>query len=510
MSSAGKQAFCEQYIHLRQQPISFAGRPYLPAIYASTRRRLVIRASRQVEKSTFLVNTILHYATFHRGIHVIFVCPREEQARVFSSSRLVPVIQESPVLARLLLGPHRRRPQVKNLRFVNGSEVYIRAAYHSADAVRGIDGDVLLVDEFQDIADGDLPVLEEALSHSPLRRVLLTGTPKTVDNHLEAVFEQSTAHEFLVPCPACGSEVRLDEDCLGPHGPVCPMCLGRIDPGAGRWVPRHPDSTWGDGFWINHLMVPWVNYQELLERQRTYDPARFRNECLGLSSVLGDHIVSRAEVEACCSQRPMMSGYKDVPPQVRTRLVAGIDWGGGGVARTVLVIGYLTDRNQFVVCRAEHFPVRATPDQILTAVAERCEQFHVCAVAADGGGNGTVYNPLLLARLPKIVALYAILYSASDHVPRQHQGRLWYWTVGRTASLGTLFARIKKMLLDLPRRTDFGTFVNEICCEVAEYDDQQRGIKYSHPETQPDDTLHALNYAALIGRRWCDGQLLNQ
>jgi len=44
--------------------------------------------------------------------------------------------------------------------------VFVRAAYHSADAARGISADLLLVDEFQDIAAGDLPVLQETLSHS--------------------------------------------------------------------------------------------------------------------------------------------------------------------------------------------------------------------------------------------------------------------------------------------------------------------------------------------------------
>ena len=102
-----------------------------------------------------------------------------------------------------------------HMQFRNGSEVYIRAAYHSADAVRGIDGDFLLIDEFQDIADGDLPVLEETLSHSAHRRVILTGTPKSVDNHLEQMFAQSTAHEWLVPCECPQAPVV-------PEGSSCP------------------------------------------------------------------------------------------------------------------------------------------------------------------------------------------------------------------------------------------------------------------------------------------------
>ena len=71
------------------------------------------------------------------------------------------------------MGRRVRELQIEHMRFANGSEVYIRAAYHTADAVRGIDADYLMVDEYQDIASGDLPILEETLSHSEYRRVLL-------------------------------------------------------------------------------------------------------------------------------------------------------------------------------------------------------------------------------------------------------------------------------------------------------------------------------------------------
>src|ERR1035438_5567039 len=82
----GKLEFCEKFIWLKNKPISFVGRSYLREPYASQANKLVIRASRQVEKSTFLVNTILYMAVQHPGIHILFVCPRQEQAQVFSRS----------------------------------------------------------------------------------------------------------------------------------------------------------------------------------------------------------------------------------------------------------------------------------------------------------------------------------------------------------------------------------------------------------------------------------------
>jgi len=251
--------FCSEFVYLNRAPISFADRPYLPAIYAA-RRNLILRCSRQTEKTTFLANTILYEATNRPGTRILFVSPRTEQARVFAHTRLSPSLLESPVIRRSLLGRSARKPPIANMTFKNGSQVFLRAAYRSADAARGLSADLLLVDEFQDIAPGDLPVLQETLSHAKNGRTILTGTPKLCDNHLEAIFTQSTANEWTVACPGCSKLVIFDERCLGPRETICPHCQTPVDPRAGHWTARNPDAVWGDGFWISHLMVPWVHY----------------------------------------------------------------------------------------------------------------------------------------------------------------------------------------------------------------------------------------------------------
>ncbi len=491
--------WCQAFIRLKGRQIVLEDRPYLRAIYNSPARRVVLRCSRQVEKTTFICNAVCHAAVTIPGVHIVVVLPRHEQASVFAKSRLRPIIRESPVIRRCLLGKRPHEPQVNHMQFVNGSEVYIRAAYHSADAARGIDADFLLVDEFQDVVGGNLPVLEQSLSHSKYRRVLLTGTPKTVNNHLEDAFNRSTANEWRVPC-VCGESVFLDEKCLGPYGPICPQCHESIDPKHGLWVPRNPGSTWGDGFTINHLAMPWLNYPELLEDQQTYNPALFRNECLGLPSYLGDHIVSREEVEKCCMEYPLARALKDVTPVGQSSLMAGIDWGGGVVSRTVLAIGYMQEDDHFHVVFMERYQAQEDPDQILKAIAARCNEFRIGLIAADGAGVGSVYNNLLLSMLPQVMTLYAMFYSVSDQKPRQYKGRLWNWTIGRTPSLGMVFTRIKKRRLRSPRLADCSSFLSEIWCETAEYDQHDRAIIYTHPETQQDDTLHAVNYVTALAR----------
>jgi hypothetical protein len=94
----------------------------------------------------------------------------------------------------------------------------------------------------------------------------------------------------------------------------------------------------------------------------------------------------------------------------------------------------------------------------------------------------------------------AILYSQSDHEPRQ-DGMLMKWTVHRSATIGVLFSRVKKKHIIFPRLADCGSFLDEFACEVAEYDDSRRSVCYSHPESQQDDALHASNYALLLATR---------
>lgn len=425
---------------------------------------------------------------------MLFVAPRLEQALVFVRSRLFPSLQQSPLIRRTLLGRRGRRPQLMKIEFSNGSALHVRAAYHSADASRGLSAQVLLVDEFQDIAAGDLPILEETMSQAEHGRTILTGTPKSVDNHLEGRFSMATANEWTIDCPQCGKGIILDERILGPSSINCPQCVAPLDARLGRWVPRNPDATWGESFSINHLMVPWFSYDKVLMIQQTYDICRFKNEVLGLPTTLGEHLVTRAELEACCTELPMAETQDLVPPEGRARLIAGVDWGGGGTSRTVLVIGFMRSDYVFQICRMERFAATEEPELVLKAIANRCAQFQVRFIAADGGGNGSVYNRLLFDRYRAQAGLFAIFYGSSRQEPRQ-DGVLFTWMINRTASIGVLFSRVKKQTILFPRVSDSSSYLEEFACEVSEYDDVNRSVRYSHPETMPDDCLHATNYA---------------
>jgi hypothetical protein len=341
------------------------------------------------------------------------------------------------------------------------------------------------------------------LSHSELKRTILVGTPKLLENQLEAAYARSTACEWTLTCSNCAADVILDQRCLGAVGVVCTACQTFVDVSAGRWVARNPDAEWGQGFWINHLMVPWLNYHEILVSQRSYDLAQFKNEVLGLPTTLGEHVVTRAELEACCGEQPMAKSANDIVHTARRHLIAGIDWGGGRTSRTVVVIGYYRDDNKFVVAHMQSYRADEDPQRLIAAVAELCRLFDVKWIAADGRGNGLTTNRLLVDQLQYRAHLYGIVYSEHDHEPVQ-DGTLWMWTVNRSSSIGLLYSLVRKGLIVFPPVNQCGWFLDELACELAEYDDEKRRIRYTRPESQRDDALHATNYAIVLLNRWLD------
>src|SRR5437764_245862 len=122
------RSFSERLVRIKGQPFTLHDRPYLHAIYADMAPKLILRGSRQIEKSTYLSNRILWEAHAHPGRQIFFVAPRHQQARLFSKSRLRAVISDSRVLRRLLWGSDAEIP-LSDIVFPNGSTIYIRSAF---------------------------------------------------------------------------------------------------------------------------------------------------------------------------------------------------------------------------------------------------------------------------------------------------------------------------------------------------------------------------------------------
>ena len=164
------------------EPFSFKGRRYLIPIYDTPSKRILLQCGRQVEKSTTLGNKCLTYTMLQEYFRVLFVSPTQQQTETFSRDKIATPITLSDKLQWYTLGAN---DVVKNnvlyKKFRTHSDITFRYAFLHADRVRGISGDMLLLDEIQDILTDVIPIIEEALSHSAYDFRIYSGTPKSLD-----------------------------------------------------------------------------------------------------------------------------------------------------------------------------------------------------------------------------------------------------------------------------------------------------------------------------------------
>jgi hypothetical protein len=321
----------------------FEGREYLRRIYDTPADKVLLKCGRQVEKSTTLGNRLLCYSALTNNFRCLFVAPSAEQAKVFSNDRLKDVIEASPLIKAYTSSKINQAVFFKKL--INFSQIRLRYAYLTADRVRGIPADLIEIDEIQDILIDNIPIIEQCAFHSKYKLFIYSGTPKSNDNTIEKYWtEFSTQNEWVVPCDRHGTPKDptswhwnvLDEKNIGQKGLICDKCKQEIsarDPRA-RWAALQPirddnkERVTFEGYRIPQIMVPWVDWQEVLEAQEQYSRAQFMNEKLGLSYDSGTRPITRAQVKACCQPHIRLGDIESLKKVVQGKEVyCGIDWG---------------------------------------------------------------------------------------------------------------------------------------------------------------------------------------
>lgn len=306
--------------------------------------------------STSLGNRAIAYCCLRSGWRVLYVSPSHTQTREFSTDRLKEPIETCPVVSAYT--SPKLSMNVLSKEFRNRSKITLRYAFLNADRTRGIPADQVLIDEFQDILLGLVPVIEQCAAHG-VGLFGYSGTPLTLDNSLSQYWDNmSTQNEWVVPC---FRHQRVDtqnnrllpywnvlgEANIGKEGPICDKCGGRIYPDHhdARWASLNPNPGVPipfEGYHITQLMVPWIfnkpdKWKELLHNYHTYSRQRFFNEVLGEPYDSGNRPLTREEIQKVCVPEDHPDAWKFKMDDralrfweewSRSRSVwAGIDWG---------------------------------------------------------------------------------------------------------------------------------------------------------------------------------------
>ena len=478
--------------------------------------------------TTYLANNLTVNAVVQPYNKALYVSPSHTQTRQFSNEKLKPAIEGSPLIKKYFQDSSVST-QVFEKGFTNGSYIFLRSAFRSADRTRGISAKDLALDEIQDMLGSEIPVIMECTSHFPDSTVLMAGTPKSLDNPIEAYWQQTTQNEWMVPCfnhypvhwnflderNIAASELYI-KDQLRP-GPVCNKCMKPLDVTKGRWT-SFQKGKFIQGYRIPQLMVPWIittkdQWMKLLWKRDNYPFGQFYNEVLGISYDNASKPITQDELVQCCSGKFRMTPDPFTQEQAlqmrRLNLTAGVDWGEGNdgseksptgkirnASYTVLTIGYYTNQRNFRVVFIKKYTGQYTdPDFVVRDIARICSAWEVKLVGVDWGHGWGVNNHLVrILGAQKVVQF--------QYLPKQKERMKWdplgyKYLILRNLFISELFHALKNQYIEFSTWHELQPFAKDLLSVFVEYVEYQRQMKYDHRPSDPDDFLHSLLYSKL-------------
>ena len=373
----------------------------------------------------------------------------------------------------------------------------------------------------QDMNWDFLPLLQETLSGSPNWGTMrFSGTPKTLENTMERLWQKSSCAELAVRCAACNhwNIGSLEEDLLrnlGPTTTVCSKCGKVIDPRQAVFIHRHPARrALFPGYHISQPYHPFFfanprKWRRLMANYRDYPFARFCNECLGESQDMASRLISSSDIKKACRSYDMSLELAARRRQDYRMTALAIDWGGGGLESSSYTVPILIaqppGRDYLDVLFAARLNKNATPIQECRYIMELFKLLNPTFVCHDFTGAGNIREALLIQMgMPKNRIMPFTYVGPNNRPtiywkPASEAGVRASYEIDKARSLLTLSQMFKAGKIRLPRYEQIAPFANDLLSLVEERNDDRPGADrtlISKVAESTDDFAHALNYGA--------------
>jgi len=473
-------------------------RSYLFPIYNNENKKMIMKTGRQCEKSTLISNKIMIQSCMHpESRQILFVAPRKDQMEKFSNQRIKPLYEINEKIAKFWYDP-RLPNKVSEKMTTTGSTINLSYAYLDADRIRGLSIYDTFIDEIQDQLTDNIIIIEECSSHYlHIATFLYSGTPKSIDGTLEQYWNLSTQNEWEIYCHHCGQLQILDDYSVGPEFLWCKKCKKQVNKKWGHWVCTNPGSEW-IGFRIPQIMVPWVDYKEILEKKKRYPTSKFLNEVLALPSENSGKLFTPTMIKKCCDEN-FHQWYEKLQPDMRLERFAGIDVGraeGNNPSFTVLTI--ITQvgkgKNKIIYSKKFCFGEETEPLYQIEFIIRKCKEFQVALIGIDWGDSFVFADKILQTFGKKRVLKY--YYSGSLIRKIKWEPTAGKFIVNRTTAMSDLRNEFDAGLWVTPKWDFFKNYADDmLAVNVDRYSNDT--IKYDHHMSTPDDFYHALVYAHL-------------
>lgn len=332
--------------------------PYLREIMDVQRdkriKEITFLASTQVGKTLAMIICRL-WALDQRPRPAMYVMPTEVTTKRFGRSRIMPVIESSPKLARHLTG---QKNDTRGTEYwFNGMPLFFAWANSPSMLSSQPVGDVDLdeIDKFPGASKKEADPESLARERTKTfwdRKIRRASTPTTVDGPIWKAWLRSDRRMYFIPCPHCGefqtlefSQLRWDKsensESLRANKRAhykCAKCAGEIRDHhkktmltAGKWRATNPDivDTSHAGFKITTLYAPpeWITFSDIAAEflESKDDPEKLQNF---KNSWLAEPWEDRIDAIKISATSMVAGRPRGIVPNEAQCMTCGVDWHG--------------------------------------------------------------------------------------------------------------------------------------------------------------------------------------
>lgn len=492
-------------LQIKGKPLSFD--EYLPFIdvYDLYPDEMVLKCGRQIGKSVSLSGALVSNSAAVNYFNSLYIAPLSQQTSRFSTGYL-DTFMESPIMRKYYRDTSSRK-NVFQKSFKNKSTIYLGYAETESDAdrIRGVNADLLCVDEIQDVSYDALPVLYETLSASEYAYKRLTGTAKTENNTLELKWKASNQCEWVMKCQGCGRHIAAYdfETCMKilkhNDGPGCPYCGHTIDVTKGNWVSFNPSVERSIGLHIPQFIIGArtkpKKWRELQDKIDTYNPQKLANEVFGLAAGMGGKILTQREAMLCCNtERTVFDKEWPKDPRGIIQVSLGVDWSVTSADKSYTVITVVGSdmQGKLYVLYVERLNGVDILDQV-RYVMRIARMFRAQIIASDRG-VGVLQCQLLQNEMGRDMVAPINYVAAKAALRWDGQGQ--YFAADRTMCIDSVVMKMKvgRSSIETPCWELTAGFWRDALSVHEEETRAGRRIYCKNPDL-PDDWLHSVVFA---------------
>ena len=284
--------------------LEFINHRFLMDIYDDMAQIQVIRKASQVGYSTMMILKSLKLAK-NRKYNIIYTLPTFGDVGQFVPSKVNALISNNEMLQEWT----KDKDTILQKKVGDGF-IYYRGTFskkgESEKMESGVgimfSSDINIHDECDRSDQTILEQYESRLSNSEYGGRWYFSNPTSPYTLSQKLFEKSDQKHWFIKCEHCNKWQYLDYWKNIKYGKfICEACGKLISDDVrrnGRWVKKYANRDIS-GYWISHLICPWISAEKIQEEEQTKTKQYFYNFILGLPYIGSDVVVNKDILLKC-------------------------------------------------------------------------------------------------------------------------------------------------------------------------------------------------------------------